>query len=53
MREKTDRLLEMIEEGLLDSKEVVIMCVKWMSDIDVGEMMDANELSERFFNEEG
>jgi hypothetical protein len=28
------------------------MCLKWMSTDDVEEMLDANELSDRFLNEE-
>jgi hypothetical protein len=28
--------------------KALTMCLKWMSDDDVGEMLDANELSERF-----
>ena len=47
-RQETNRLLEMIDEGLLDPKEVVTMCVKYMSEDEVADMMDANELSERF-----
>ena len=51
-REETDRLLEMVEEGLIDPKLVVLMCVKYMSEADVADMMDCNELSERFMEEE-
>ena len=47
-REQTNRLLEMIDDGQLDPMMAVTMCVKWMSEDDVAEMMDANELSERF-----
>ena len=47
-RQETNRLLEMIDEGLLDPKEGVTMCVKYMSEDEVADMMDANELSERF-----
>ncbi len=47
-RQETNKLLEMIEEGLLDPKEVVVMCVKYMSEDDVADMMDSNELSDRF-----
>ena len=46
-RQETNKLLEMIEEGLLDPKEVVTMCVKYMSEDDVADMMDCNELSSR------
>lgn len=51
-REETDRLLEMVEEGLIDPKLVVLMCVKYMSEADVADMMDCNEISERFMEEE-
>ncbi|SVA76876.1 uncharacterized protein METZ01_LOCUS129730 [marine metagenome] len=47
-REQTNRLLEMIDDGQLDPMMAVTMCVKWMSEDDVAEMLDANELSERF-----
>ena len=43
-----DQLIEMIEDGMLDPMMAVTMCVKWMSNDEVGEMLDANELSERF-----
>ena len=48
VREQTDRLLEMVDDGNLDPMMALIMCVKWMSEDEVAEMMDANELSERF-----
>ena len=47
-RQETNKLLEKIDEGLLDPKEVVTMCVKYMSEDDVADMMDCNELSARF-----
>jgi hypothetical protein len=47
-----DQLIEMIEDGMLDPMMAVMMCVKWMSNDEVGEMLDANELSERFMEEE-
>jgi threonine dehydrogenase-like Zn-dependent dehydrogenase len=51
-RQETNRLLEMIDEGVLDPKSVVTMCVKYMSEDDVADMMDCNELSERFDEDE-
>jgi len=48
VREQTDRLLEMVDDGNLDPMMALTMCVKWMSEDEVAEMMDANELSERF-----
>ena len=46
MRKATNKFLEMVEERLLDPVEAVRMCVKWMSEDDVAEMMKANELEE-------
>lgn len=46
-----DKLLEMIDDGNLDPMMALTMCIKWMSNDDVGEMLDANELSDRFLQE--
>ena len=46
VRKNTNRLLEMIDEQLLDPRDVVMMCVKWMSEYQVTEMMKANELED-------
>ena len=43
-----DRLIVLVEDGMLDPMMAVMMCVKWMTNDEVGEMLDANELSERF-----
>jgi hypothetical protein len=43
-REYTNKLLEMLEEGLLDKDTVIMACVKYMSEDDVKDMMEANEL---------
>ena len=51
VREQTNRLLEMVDDGNLDPMMALTMCLKWMSEDEVAEMMDANELSPRF--EEG
>ena len=51
-REQTDRLLEMVEDGYVDPMMALKMCLKWLSEDEVAEMMDANELSERFTEEE-
>jgi hypothetical protein len=42
-RQATNRLLEMIEEGLLDRDTVIMACVKYMSEDDVADMCHANE----------
>lgn len=46
-RQHTAKLLDMISDGL-PAEEVVLMCLKYMSDDDVAGMMDCNELTERF-----
>jgi len=47
-----DRALELVEEGFTTAEDMLTMCLKWMSTDDVEEMLDANELSDRFLNEE-
>lgn len=47
-RKETDRLLQMISDGVVSSEHVVTMCMKYMSEDDVADMVDCNELSERF-----
>jgi len=44
-------LIELVDEGLLDARAAVIMLVKYMSNDDVGDCLDCNELSKRFLNE--
>lgn len=43
-RKSTNRLLEMVENGSIDPKDVVMMCVKYMSEDDVDEMCRINEV---------
>ena len=45
-REYTNKLLEMVEEGLLDKDQVIMACVKYMSEDEVRDMMEANEFLE-------
>lgn len=42
-REATNKLLEMIEESLLDRDTVILACVGFMSEDDVSDMCHANE----------
>ena len=42
-REYTNKLLEMVEDGLLDRDAVIMACVKYMSESDVLDMMECNE----------
>ena len=48
-RETTNKILEMIDECGLDAKDVALMCLKWMSEDDVKEMCEANEI---YFDDE-
>ena len=43
-RHYTNRLLEMMDEGLLSAETVATMAIAFMSEDDVREMMEANEL---------
>lgn len=43
-REFTNYLLESIDEGLISAQAVVEMCVNYMSEDDVKDMMEINEL---------
>ena len=42
-REATNKLLEMVEEGILDKDNVIMACVKYLSESDVEEMCHINE----------
>ena len=42
-RAYTNKLLEMLDEGILDKDMVIMACVKYMSEDDVRDMMHANE----------
>ena len=44
VRKTTNKLLEMIDEQLIDPKDVVMRCLKWMSEDDVTGMLIANEI---------
>jgi len=48
-RQATNHLLSLIEEGVLDKDQVIMACVKYMSEADVADMCDANEF---FIDEE-
>ena len=48
-----DKAIDFVEQGLVEPMTMIIMCLKWLSNDDVEEMLDANELSERFFENDG
>ena len=44
VRKATNKVLEMIDECGLNARDVALMCLKWMSEDDVKEMCEANEI---------
>ena len=46
-----DRALELVEEGYISAEDLLTAALKYMSTDDVEDMLDANELSERFMEE--
>ena len=45
-RPATTRLLDMVDEGLIDARTVADMALSWLSESSVAEMMLANDLVE-------
>ena len=43
VRKATDKILEMVEEGILDKDTVIMSCLKYMSEDDVADMAHCNE----------
>ena len=52
MRKYTNMLLDMIDEGVIDRDLVITACLKYMSEHDVQDMMEANEFIEEQFEDE-
>ncbi len=51
-RDPRDYALTMVDDGLLDARQLLMCALKYMSHEDVRGMLDANELSPRFEEEE-
>lgn len=47
-----DTALELVEDGFVSAEDMLIMALKYMSTDDVADMLDCNELSERFMEED-
>ena len=47
-----DVALELVDNGMVSAEQMLTMALKYMSNDDVEDMLDANELSERFFEVE-
>jgi hypothetical protein len=46
MRKCTTALLEMMDDGVMDAKFIAEMCLAYMSEADVEDMMRSNDLLE-------
>jgi len=44
MREQTTKLLAMMDEGLIRAETIVEMCLTYMSEDDVADMMRSNDI---------
>ena len=47
-----DASLALVEEGVVSAEAMLTMALKYMSTDDVEDMLDCNELSERFIEDE-
>ena len=52
MFDSRDKALALVEEGLVSAEDMLVMALKYMSTDEVEDMLDANELSERFQEED-
>ena len=46
-----DIALELVENGVVSAEDMLVMALKYMSNDDVEDMLDANELSDRFMED--
>ena len=47
-----DEALDLVENGIVTAEDMLTMCLKYMSTDDVADMLDCNELSSRFSDED-
>ena len=47
-----DVALELVDNGMVTAEQMLTMALKYMSNDDVEDMLDCNELSERFLYED-
>lgn len=52
-REMTNKLLEAVEEGILDRGTVILACVKYMSEDEVADMCHVNDFLDDDDEDEG
>lgn len=53
VREYTNRLLELVDNGIVDKYDVIIACLNYMSEDDVRDMCIANEFINDYDDEDG
>jgi len=51
-RKYTNMLLDMIDEGMIDRDLVITACLKYMSEDEVQDMMEANEFIEEQYEDD-
>ena len=47
-----DKAIDLVEDGMVSAEDMMKMCLQYMSTDDVEDMLDSNELSERFMEED-
>ena len=47
-----DVALELVDNGMVTAEDMLTMALKYMSNDDVEDMLDCNELSERFMEDD-
>ena len=52
MTRARERLYNLLDQGVITHEQVVDMCMGFMSESEVEDLLDANELSERFEEDE-
>ena len=53
MTKARERLYDLLDQGVITHEQVVDMCMGFMSESEVEDLLDANELSERFEEDDG
>ena len=53
MTKARERLYDLLDQGAITHEQVVDMCMGFMSESEVEDLLDANELSERFEEDDG
>ena len=51
MANSRDIALELVDNGIVSAEDMLVMALKYMSTDDVEDMLDCNELSERFMDD--